>query len=136
MHGEINLDVLIQNMSPLLRKPDYVFCTVENAGLADFSEAQPLAAFAEDEGLSLVLTKKAAERLGLPFDGVYRCISLGVHSSLEAVGLTAAVSNILARHGIPANVIAAHYHDHIFVPAVNAERAFELLSGYKNRQAE
>lgn len=136
MGGETDLNTLLDNMRPVLRAPEYVFCTVNNGRFADFADANPLAAFAEDEGTSLVVTKMTAERLELPFDGVYRCISLNVHSSLEAVGLTAAVSGLLARHGIPANVIAAYYHDHVFVPATNATQAFELLSGYKNPQSE
>ena len=50
-----------------------------------------------------------------------------MHSALEAVGLTAAVSAALTRHGISANVVAAYYHDHIFVPAEDAERALLAL---------
>jgi hypothetical protein len=45
---------------------------------------------------------------------------LTVHSSLEAVGLTAAVARKLALHGISANVVAAYYHDHIFVQTKKA----------------
>ena len=56
-----------------------------------------------------------------------RQITLAIHSDLEAVGLTAAVSAELTRHGISANVVAAFYHDHIFVPAADAERAVEAL---------
>jgi hypothetical protein len=43
------------------------------------------------------------------------------------VGLTAAVSAALTREGISANVIAAYYHDHIFVPEADAERALDAL---------
>jgi hypothetical protein len=54
-------------------------------------------------------------------------ISLDVHSSLEAVGLTAAFATALGNEGISANVIAAYYHDHIFVPTADAERAVAAL---------
>lgn len=58
---------------------------------------------------------------------LFRAITLEVHSSLNAVGLTAAVSGALARRGISANVVAAFYHDHIFVPAGQAQEALETL---------
>jgi hypothetical protein len=53
-----------------------------------------------------------------------------VHSSLEAVGLTAAVSKKLADKGISANVIAAYYHDHIFVQSAKAEEALYALTEF------
>ena len=56
--------------------------------------------------------------------------TLSVHSSLEAVGFTAAVTRRLAEEGISANVIAAHYHDHIFVPTNDATLALKLLVEY------
>jgi hypothetical protein len=52
---------------------------------------------------------------------------LTVHSSLEAVGLTAAVSRALTDANISCNVVAAYYHDHIFVPVQDAKRAMETL---------
>jgi hypothetical protein len=33
----------------------------------------------------------------------------------------------LTRAGISCNVVAAYYHDHIFVPCKDAERALEVL---------
>jgi hypothetical protein len=59
-------------------------------------------------------------------------ITLTVQSSLEAVGLTAAFASVLAQGGISANVIAGFHHDHIFLPAADADRAMTLLRGLSN----
>ena len=77
----------------------------------------------EDEGLCCILPAPAAA------DNVPRFarITLRVHSDLEAVGLTAAVSNVLAENRIACNVVAGLNHDHIFVPWEKRKAAFELL---------
>lgn len=49
------------------------------------------------------------------------------HPSLEATGLTAAFATALAGAGISCNVIAAFYHDHLFVAAKDGPRALEVL---------
>ena len=49
------------------------------------------------------------------------------HSSLEATGLTATFATALAKGNISCNVVAAYYHDHIFVAKKDAERAMEAL---------
>jgi uncharacterized protein len=56
-----------------------------------------------------------------------RRIVLEVFSALDGVGLTAAVAGALAAQGIPCNMIAAFHHDHVFVPAVMADRAIAVL---------
>ena len=76
----------------------------------------------------MLLAKGAAESAGLAYESVFSCISLMVHSSLDAVGLTAAVSGRLAAHGISANMIAAYYHDHIYVPQNKAQLALQVLA--------
>ncbi len=119
-------------MSPKLLDGEYVFCTLENASYGDYAEAEPMASFAEEEGLSLVLLKESAEKLGLDYEGVFKCITLTVHSSLEAVGLTAAISTKLSEDQISANVIAAYYHDHVFVPSGSAEKAIRVLSEFNS----
>lgn len=127
MAGEKNLRRLLQSLSPELIEGEFVFCTFENSAYGDHAEIHPVASFMEAEGLTLVVPKAAADSAGQAYEGVFRCISLGIHSSLEATGLTAAVAGRLARHGIAANVMAAYYHDHIFVPAEEAERAVGIL---------
>ena len=127
MAGEKNLEKLLGSMSPVLVKGEYVFCTLKNSKYGDYADARPIASFEEAEGLTLVLPKEAADRFDLSYDGIFRCITLGVHSSLEAVGLTAAVAGKLADHGIAANMIAAYFHDHVFVQANLAEQVIGLL---------
>ncbi len=132
LFGEKNLENLLGSISPELIEGDYVFCSVENSSYGDYADAQPIASFSESEGLTLVLLKEAADRFGLTYDGLFRCITLGVHSSLEAVGLTAAISSKLATHGIAANIIAAYFHDHVFVQSELADQAIGILSEAEN----
>lgn len=115
-------------MAPQLLPEKYVFCTVRDAEYGDYAEASPLASFVEDEGLTLVVTKENADKAGLKYESVFRRVTLTVHSSLEAVGLTAAVFSKLAEKGISANVMAAYYHDHVFVQAGKADLAIEALN--------
>jgi hypothetical protein len=127
MLGETNLTVLLASMSPVLLDDEYVFCSVQGQ-YGDYQTLSPLATFRESEGLTLVLTKAAAIEGGLSFESVFKAITLTVHSSLDAVGLTAAVANKLTEKGISANVIAAYYHDHIFVQTEKAALAIEALN--------
>jgi len=56
-------------------------------------------------------------------------LMLTVHSSLDAVGLTAAVATALAAEAIPANVLAGYHHDHVLVPVDRADDAIAVLRG-------
>jgi hypothetical protein len=127
LSGETDLGNLLSNLNPLLLDGDYVFCTVTNPVSASLSRLKPLASFSEAEGLSLLISRKRADAEGLDYQGVFKGITLRVHSSLDAVGLTAVVSSCLAERGIPANVIAARYHDYVFVPRDKATEALEHL---------
>ena len=123
--GETELKRLLASMSPSLDDTDWVFAVV---GKEDAVRLTPhaVASFREAEGLTLVLPQAAADDLKRVSAPMKR-ITLEVHSSLEAVGLTAAVAGALAEEGISANVIAAYYHDHIFVPKSSADRALAVL---------
>jgi hypothetical protein len=73
------------------------------------------------------LSTDQADSLGITYQDMWARITLRVHSSLHAVGLTAAVSSILATNGISANMVAGYFHDHLFVPIEQAIRALALL---------
>ena len=125
MAGETNLKTLLASMAPQLDDTEWVFAEV---GEEDAVPLTPLAiaTFCEAEGLTLVLPQSVVDGLENVSAPMSR-ITLEVHSSLEAVGLTAAVAGALAKEGISANVIAAYYHDHIFVPKASADRALAVL---------
>ncbi len=125
--GETALPTLLARLSPRLLPEAFVFCCIADGRYGDGSELAPLAAFHEPEGLTLLLPVTRAAGTQWPASPPMRCISLGVQSSLEAVGLTAAVASRLAEHGIAANVIAAFHHDHLFVPAACADDALAVL---------
>jgi|SaaInl5LU_22_DNA_1037371.scaffolds.fasta_scaffold39677_2 hypothetical protein len=128
MAGETNLTSLLKSMAPSLLAGEYVFVSFANAQYGDHANLQPIAMVHEVEGVTLVVPRDVADEHGLAYHAVFCCITLTVHSSLEAVGLTAAVSAQLASRDISANVVAGYYHDHIFVPAAQAAQAMALLS--------
>ncbi len=129
MTGIENLAELLSSLSPVLNEGDFVFCTVHGE-LRNYLPLNPLLTFQENEGLTLILSAETARKAGLDFEGIYRQITLTVHSSLAAVGLTAAVSEKLAAKGISANMVAAYYHDHIFVQKDKAEMAVQALKEF------
>ncbi len=121
-----NLSTLIKKMSPTLHDGRYVFVTVQDIALIDRSLT--LGEFKEKEGTTVILAKEEADKLSLQYDYVAAWITLEVHSSLHAVGLTAAFSSALAEHTISCNVVAGYYHDHIFVDVKDAEKALAVLT--------
>ncbi len=127
MTGENNLGKLLRTMSPTLIAEEFVFCCFEQSRYGEHSDLEPVAAFAESEGLTLVIPKSKADEHGISYGSVFRCITLQVHSNLDAVGLTAAFATKLTEHGISANVIAGYYHDHIFVQDELADKAVAAI---------
>ncbi len=124
MSGETDLKTLLQSLHPVARDGDYVY--------ALWPHGRPLeggieAAVREAEGLTVVLRRDEADSLGLSYDFVATWITLQVHSALEAVGLTAAVSAALTHAGISCNVLAGFHHDHLLVPTADAGRAMDVL---------
>ena len=125
MAGITNLEELIKNMTPKLNEGSYVFVTVKEPIAIDRTAI--ICEFKEPEGTTLILEKSKADEFHLAYDYVAAWITLTVHSSLDAVGLTAVFSNELAKHQISCNVIAAYFHDHIFVAQKDAQKAIDAL---------
>ena len=123
--GITNLEQLIKNMEPVLNEGEYVFTTVND--LSNIPRAMTICEMQEVEGTTIVLSKENAIQLGLSFEFIASWITLNVHSSLEAVGLTAAFAKALGDHHISCNVIAGYYHDHIFVDTKDETKAMNVL---------
>jgi predicted N-acetyltransferase YhbS len=125
MTGEMNLQTLLASIHPVVRDGDYVYALWPHGKPLD---AGIEAAVREAEGLTVVLSREEADRLGLAYDFVAAWITLQVHSELEAVGLMAAVGKALTDARISCNVLAGFHHDHLLVPVADAARAVEVLA--------
>lgn len=127
MSGETNISRLIQKMSPELNAGEYVFATVTN--LNEIDRKDTICEFKETEGTTVVIKREKADELNLRYTYIASWITLKIHSSLEAVGLTALFSTALAKNNISCNVIAGYYHDHIFIDKKDADKAIRVLTG-------
>jgi hypothetical protein len=112
--GERDLGAILKALSPRLYPERYSFAPTSDPALGP----DQFALVREEEGLTVIGPHPAGE---------WARISLGAHSSLDAVGLTAVISRALAHAGISANVVAALHHDHIFVPWDRREEALDRL---------
>ena len=126
MTGETNLAKLLKTLKPMHNTGDYVFCIDKDMSKVKIEDV--LLLFREKEGSTIIIRKELADSLSLEYSFVASWITLTVHSSLEAVGLTAAFSKALSENGISCNVVAAYYHDHIFVDKKNTDEALKILS--------
>ncbi|WP_236700742.1 ACT domain-containing protein [Allosalinactinospora lopnorensis] len=124
--AEHDLSRLLTGMEPELRPGAYVFARCAHRDPLP-KGVRPVVTVAEDEALTVVCAKGEADAAGLAYDYVAGWITLRIHSALEAVGLTAAVSSTLAEAGVSCNVVAGYYHDHLFVSYEDGPRAVELL---------
>jgi hypothetical protein len=125
--GERELAALLRGLRPVLLDGEWVFASLP-AEVAMTHLASALAMVREDEGVSLVLPLAYARTQGLARGAAFRCVTCRVHSSLEAVGMTAAMATALSRRGIAANVIAGARHDHLLVPSARADEALAVLA--------
>lgn len=125
MSGETNLTKLIKQMKPKLNNGEYVFVSLKD--ISKIKREDTILEFKEPEGTTLIFTRKKADELKLNYQYIASWITLEIHSSLDAVGLTAVISTELTKHNISCNVVAGFYHDHIFIDKNDAQKALNAL---------
>ena len=132
MPGETDLAKLLASLDPMLDIREFGYAVVPHGTILP-PGFRPLGMFHEDEGVTLIApaTDLAAAGVGA-LTGLAR-LTMMVQSSLEAVGMTAAMATALTRSGISANVVAAYHHDHIFVPW---DRRHEAVAALRALAAE
>jgi hypothetical protein len=131
MTGETHLTTLLATLKPELQTGEFVFCTLAEEHNVDLTDA--ICTFREKEGLSVILPREIADKQNIKYFYIASWITLNVYSSLEATGLTAAISKALADENISCNAVAAFYHDHVFVAREDAEKALEILKTLHER---
>ncbi|KAK2799486.1 hypothetical protein FQN50_008458 [Emmonsiellopsis sp. PD_5] len=148
--GEISLPTLLPTLRPTLSPETYIYLTTTTPPLAPLAmhPLKPQLLFQEPEGLTIITTRALAEAHGYGPGGsrsetdssslAFPCrkIMLGVQSSLEAVGLIAAVAGRLGERGISANVVSGFFHDYVFVPEGREGEAMEALEGLAREAAK
>lgn len=127
MTGETDLQRLLADMRPSMSKTAFAFATA--GSLRDVPESVTvIGCFNEDEGVTVIAALDQLAPTGLTQSGPFAKISLAVHSSLTAVGLTATIATSLAQKGVSANIVAGYFHDHVFVPWDKRHAALEILN--------
>jgi hypothetical protein len=126
MVPEADLQKLLATMKPELQPGEYVFASVIDDDRKIAQDAV-VGWFRESEGITLILERSAAIAAGIEFSFPSRMITLTVHSSLEAVGFLAVITERLAAADISVNAISAYFHDHLFVPFQKADITMHIL---------
>ena len=129
MSGETNLESMLSSLGVEVREGLYCFLTGVDH-LQDVAEAT----VRESEGLTVVVSADLARQSGIDPGLELAWLTLAVHSSLEAVGLTAAVSQALTDVNVPCNVLAGFMHDHVLVPADKTEIALAAIAAISQTQ--
>jgi hypothetical protein len=113
-------------MEPLLQPGNFVFATVPLSDTTFLSRLLQSHSFEmlfrESEGWTLIAEQASADALGL--ESIFPCrkVTLGVHSSLDAVGFLAAITTRLAESGLGINPVSGFYHDHLYVTLRELDR--------------
>jgi uncharacterized protein len=118
--GETDLRRLLAGLSPELAEHPRAIRTQPASAPVP---ADTIMLFREAEGTTVIVP--VAENGA---DGaLWAQLTLRIHSSLEAVGMMAAIAAALTAQDIPCNAVSAYYHDHIFVPWARRRDAVDAL---------
>ncbi|HET9098453.1 MAG TPA: ACT domain-containing protein [Candidatus Saccharimonadales bacterium] len=130
MPGLTDLRKTLQSLKVTCDDMQYGFASIVDESLIERDKV--LATFHENGRLAIIAPKDYLDSLGIENEGPYAKLTIDVHTSLELVGLTAVMATKLAEHGVSANVVAAFYHDHVFVQYELRRKAIELLENLKD----
>jgi hypothetical protein len=131
MTGESDLAVLLRGLRPRLSETEFAYGLVLR-GVALPPEMVPLGTFQETEGLTVIAPAAAFAGTDLEHIAGWALITLEVHSALAAVGMIAAIARALADQGVSTNVVAAFFHDHVFVPWDRRHDAMQVLARFSS----
>ena len=131
MTGETHLPNILANLEVDVRAGTFFVLTRRSPDAA--ADAVAEARITEAEGITYVVPEAYARACGEPPGFVASWLSLRVHSALNAVGVTAAVSGALAGRGIACTVIAGFHHDHLLVPAARRDDAIAAIRSLRER---
>lgn len=117
--GETDLQRLLEGLAPeLAAQPRAIRTQPMDAPVP----AATIMLFRETEGTTIVVEVDDSQN-----ETQWAQITLRIHSSLEAVGMMAAIANALTVRDIPCNAVSAYYHDHLFVPWARRDDAIDAL---------
>lgn len=129
--GETDLQRLLAGLSPALApRPRAIRTQAHDAPVP----ADAIMLFREEEGATVVVEAADTESDAASDEPRWAQITLRIHSSLDAVGMMAAIATALADRGIPCNAVSAYFHDHLFVPWKSRRRAMSALDDLVARQ--
>lgn len=136
MRGETDLAAMLSSLTIERRRGTFAYVTVKPGDARRPASVEDAAAMiVETEGVTYVLPSDAARDTGYEIEFEAAWLTVSVHSSLAAVGLTAACSRALAEAGIACNMLAGFYHDHLLVPADRVDDAVTALESLAHRRA-
>ncbi len=122
--GETDLQRLLAGLAPeLAARPR----AIRSQPTDEAIPADAIMLFREQEGTTIVVAVDQVAVADTQDKALWAQITLRIHSSLEAVGMLAAIASALAARDIPCNAVSAYYHDHLFVPWTRRDEAIDAL---------
>ncbi len=130
--GETDLQRLLAGLAPeLAARPR----AIRSQPAGEAAPADAIMLFREQEGVTVVVAVDDAAVNHAQDELLWAQIILRIHSSLEAVGMLAAIASALAARDIPCNAVSAYYHDHLFVPWGRRDDALSALRAITGESA-